>query len=91
MFKYKFFQNKQYAAIAKVSMLVAMLVAEVKYSVRALSGWIFLLLPRPFAKVLLAAKNFVNALSWASEMGRGFLITVHLIPSTQGGTVKEPG
>ena len=44
-------------------MLVAMLVAEVKYSVRALSGWIFLLLPRPLAKVLSAAKNFVNALS----------------------------
>jgi hypothetical protein len=70
-------------------MLVTMLVAEVKYRKRALSGWIFLLLPSPFAKVLLSAKNFLNALSWASEMGKGFLITVHLIPSTQGGWVRS--
>lgn len=61
-----------------------------RLSVRIPKGWTILFVPLPAEKVALPAQSLVKEVSWACEIVWTSLTTNQLMPSVQGGVVKEP-
>jgi hypothetical protein len=61
-----------------------------RLSVRVPKGWTILFVPLPAEKVALPAQSLVKEVSWACEIFWTSLTTNQLMPSVQGGVVKEP-